>query len=181
MTLVNITSLVFSILTILGQVFVLFLLVYFIVMRQKSSDKILKFVSDKAIIYSLIVSMLATLGSLWYSEVLGFEPCKLCWFQRIFMYSQALIFIVAILKKDKNVFYYSFILSVFGGAIALYHYLLQLGLVPGTSCGVVGYSVSCAKKFVLQFGYITIPMMTLTAFLMIILFGIISKFSKSSN
>ena len=114
-------------------------------------------------------------GSLIYSDVIGYEPCKLCWFQRIFMYPQVFLLALALWKKDKNIIDYTALLSIFGAIIAGYHYLLQLGIAPDLSCGAVGYSVSCAQRFVMNFGYITLPLMAFTAFLMILTFFFIEK------
>ncbi|OGH88302.1 MAG: hypothetical protein A3J93_01955 [Candidatus Magasanikbacteria bacterium RIFOXYC2_FULL_42_28] len=114
---------------------------------------------------ALVAVTIATLGSLFYSEIAGYEPCKLCWAQRIFMYPQVILLITAFAKKRAGAMLaYTLPLSVIGGLIAIYHYLLQLGVVSGVACGVVGYSVSCAQKFVLTYGYITIPLMAVTAF-----------------
>lgn len=122
--------------------------------------------------FAFTVSLIATLGSLFYSEVLGFEPCKLCWFQRILMYPQSVLYLVAYLSKKKDVFFYTLPLSVIGVVIASYHYLLQRGMSPLTPCGTVGYSVSCSTTFVMEYGYITIPMQSLTAFMILTALGV---------
>src|SRR3989338_2054283 len=114
--------------------------------------------------------LLATLGSLTYSEVLGYAPCKLCWIQRIFMYPQVLILGLALFGKHKGsraLVDTSLVLSAIGAVVALYHYLMQLGIIPEGSCAAIGYSVSCAERFVLQFGYITIPLMAFSAYLLV--------------
>ena len=132
-------------------------------------EKVLRFFGDNAVLFALIVALIATSGSLFYSEIAGYEPCKLCWFQRIFMYPQVLLLGLALWKKEgKQIAPYSVLLSSIGALIAGYHYLLQLDLVPSLPCSAVGYSVSCSQRFVMQFGYITIPLMAFTAFLLII-------------
>ena len=118
------------------------------------------------------VALIATLGSLTYSDILGYEPCKLCWIQRIFMYPQVLILGMVLWGRHKGnraLLDTSLVMSAIGAVIALYHYFMQLGIVPEGSCAAVGYSVSCAKLFVLQLGYITIPLMAFSAFLLIAL------------
>ncbi|MBI1866561.1 MAG: disulfide bond formation protein B [Candidatus Staskawiczbacteria bacterium] len=139
------------------------------------------FFAEHAITFSFIVVVVATLGSLFYSEVAGYEPCKLCWFQRILMYPQVILLGMALLKKDKSIVPYSIVLSAFGSLIAGYHYLLQLGILPSINCSVIGYSISCSQRFVMGFGYITIPMMSLTVFLLIIIFMMASKLNRNSN
>lgn len=122
------------------------------------------------LVLGFIVSLSATLGSLFYSEIMGFAPCVLCWYQRIFMYSQVVLFATAWFAKDGRVAVYSLTLSIVGGAIAAYHYLMQLDLVSA-ACSVVGYSASCSEYFAMSYGYITIPMMALTAFALLIVLG----------
>jgi len=124
---------------------------------------------------ALIVSITATLGSLFFSEIMRYEPCKLCWLQRIFMYPLPLLFILALAKKDRFIRPYALLLSVVGGLLALYHYILQVGqmyfqeIESLINCSNVGYSPSCTSYFFLTFGYITIPMMSLSAFVLLIL------------
>ncbi|OGY68707.1 MAG: hypothetical protein A3B94_01990 [Candidatus Jacksonbacteria bacterium RIFCSPHIGHO2_02_FULL_43_10] len=118
------------------------------------------------------------LGSLFYSEIAGYEPCQLCWWQRILMYPQVILLGVAWLKEDQGIVLYSIALSSLGALIAGYNYLLQIGFVPSIGCSAVGYSINCSQRFVMQFGYITIPMMALTAFLLIISFMIVFKRSS---
>ncbi|KZM56182.1 disulfide formation protein [Geobacillus stearothermophilus] len=112
-------------------------------------------------------ALIATLGSLYFSEVLGFIPCDLCWFQRIFMYPQVIILGIAIARKDFAAARYSLALSLVGGMISLYHYALQK--IPffqdyAISCG----RVPCTGQYINWLGFITIPFLALTAFTMII-------------
>lgn len=174
----NLTPLVNQILgglTIIVQIGIIFLIVFLITKKPS----FVRFAANKAFTLAFIVAFAAMAGSLVYSEIIGYEPCKLCWFQRIFMYSQVFILGLALIKKDRAVADYSIILSIVGAIIAGYHYLLQRGAVPATSCSAVGYSVSCAEKFVMQYGYITIPMMALTAFVAIALLMLAYKKSVS--
>jgi len=107
----------------------------------------------------------ALLGSLILSEVEKFQPCMLCWWQRIFMYPIAFIMTVAILRRDKNAFYYVLPLSIIGMAIALYHSLLQWGVIRETvlDCSLNG-NVSCTDAQINWFGFITIPFMSFVSF-----------------
>lgn len=167
MTFVETVNKLLTFLTIFAQATIAFLIIARL-FPKKQKKKIQNFFKKNSLKYAFIVSLTATLGSLFYSEVAGYTPCKLCWFQRIFMYPQPILFLVSFWKKDKGIVKYVLALSIIGGVIALYHYLLQLGIVPGGACGVVGYSVSCSQRFVMEAGYITIPMMSLTAFAYII-------------
>lgn len=169
MTLTTTTNLILSSLTVIGQLMIIGFFLSLIVHRR-FADVLIHFFGKNSLIFAFIVALAATTGSLFYSEVIGFEPCRLCWFQRIFMYPQVVLLGLALLRRDHGIALYSITLSIIGAVIATYHYLLQIGVSPSLSCQAVGYSISCSSKFVLQFGYITIPMMALTAFLLIIFF-----------
>ena len=162
-----------SILTVLGQVAVIALVILLFLRKHESG--LVRFVARHALALAFLVALIATAGSLTYSDVIGYAPCKLCWFQRIFMYPQVILLGIALWKKDRAVINYALGLSIPGAFIAGYHYLLQLGVAPTLSCGAVGYSVSCAQRFVLNFGYITIPLMAFTAFALIIIFSLVQK------
>ncbi len=108
-------------------------------------------------------STIALIGSLSYSEIIGFPPCELCWIQRIFMYPQALLSFIAFIKKDKGIIPYLLGLSVFGLAVSFFHSLIHWGWNSSLlKCSSVG--APCAKVYVLEHGYITIPFMSFTIF-----------------
>lgn len=169
---INKIELLLPVLTIAGQLILVGGVILFILRKE---NFLLKLVQRKAFLFSFIVVLIATAGSLFYSEVAGFAPCKLCWFQRIFMYSQVVVLAVALLKNDRTIAVYNLALSSIGALVADYHYLIQIGAAPAVSCSVVGYSVSCSETFAPVFGYITIPLMALTAFLMVIFFSLVSN------
>jgi|SRR3989344_9507902 len=169
--LVSAVNQILSILTITAQILIAGLIA--IILLKK--DKVLDFIKKHSVLFSFIVAVIAVSGSLFYSEVAKFTPCKLCWFQRIFMYPEVILLGVALIKKSKDTAAFIIGLAVPGAIIAAYNYLLQLGVVPELSCSTVGYSVSCAQRFVMNFGYITIPMMALSAFTLIILLQLIQK------
>ncbi len=171
MNLAPVANNIFAVLTVIGQLMIA-TIIYGLLTKNK---KILRFFSAKVLLLSFGTALISTLGSLIYSDVIGYEPCRLCWYQRILMYPQTILFGMALLKKKDEIIDYGMILSLVGAAIAFYHYLMQLNIVPAGDCAAVGYSVSCTQRFVLQFGYITIPLMALTGFLMIFFFGLAHK------
>lgn len=177
MTLTEAVNLIFSTLTVAGQVIIILNLVVIFFFRKSGYAGI---VSGRVLFFSFVVALTAMTGSLIYSDVIGYEPCKLCWFQRIFMYPQVFLLALALWRKDRAIIDYAAFLSVFGAIIAGYHYLLQLEIAPDLSCGAVGYSVSCAQRFVMNFGYITLPLMALTAFLTILTFFLVDRKYKNS-
>src|SRR3989338_7068777 len=181
MNLVFVVNKIFAISTVIGQLIFIFLLAILIFGRKNVKLKPLtQFVFNQALVFSFIVAVAATFGSLFYSEIAGYEPCKLCWLQRIFMYPLSLIFLIALIKKDNRIFDYGLVLSIFGAAIAAFHYFSQITGISFLPCTAVGYSVSCSQRFVMEVGYITIPLMSFTAFALIIIFSLYRKnFSKS--
>lgn len=165
MTYIDVISKSLTILTVIAQIAIIVL----IISANKKSSKLNQFFVRNTLFFSFILALVSTLGSLFYSDIAGYEPCKLCWIQRIFMYPQTILLGMAAYKKDKGIIKYSIILSIIGALIALYHYLIQRGTITGVPCSAVGYSANCSQVFVMTFGYITIPLMALTAFLLMTL------------
>lgn len=113
-----------------------------------------------------IQALLATGGSLYYSEVLGYTPCELCWIQRIFMYPLVIIYGVALVKKDRKVAFSGVLLSGIGFCVSLYHYALQKYPPLQNSDGFCG-DVPCSLQYTNYFGFITIPFLAGIAFIVI--------------
>ena len=113
-----------------------------------------------------LVSATATLGSLYFSEILKLPPCVLCWYQRIFMYPIAFISAIGIYKKDKNSVVYILALSLVGLTVAIYHNLLYYGILP-ESIQPCTLGVSCTTRQLDLLGFISIPLMSLAAFVLI--------------
>lgn len=172
----DIVNLALSSLTLLAQIAIAYLAVVLLIRKNNHPllGKPFRWIERHGFAFMLIVAIVAMLGSLTYSDILGYEPCKLCWYQRICMYPLVPLFLIALWKKEKMILPYSFVLAFIGGLIALYHYIVQLGIVAAP-CSVSGYSVSCAKVFTMRFGYITIPMMALSAFVLILIMIFIIK------
>ncbi|OVE74587.1 hypothetical protein BVX95_02020 [archaeon D22] len=133
------------------------------------------FFTKNSLGFVFIISATATLGSLFFSEILGFLPCKLCWIQRIFMYPIAILSGVALYRKDINVKYYILPLAIIGSLFSIYHYFTQLFPAETGSIFCAIGEASCQTAYTFAYGYITIPMMALTAFILIIVFSLISK------
>ena len=139
--------------------------------------------STSAVAWNLLlicwfIAACATLGSLFMSEVMGFEPCVLCWFQRIFIYPLTIILLIALFPLDTNVVRYALPLAIIGWAFAVYHYLLYSGFIPESlqPCSETG--PSCSDVNLELFGFITIPMMSILAYSVIIGLLLIVKFRK---
>ena len=153
-----------------SQVFILLALVY--VFLPFNKNIVSRFFSKNGIALAFWVALLATVGSLFYSNYAGFEPCQLCWFQRIFMYSQVVILGLALIKKDNRIIDYSLALSIMGGLISVYHNYIYFKGLNSTVCTS---AESCITPYVTEFGYITIPIMALTGFGLMILLLVLKK------
>ncbi len=164
-------------LTIIGLALVL---LYFIFLACRKRF-LQGFVKKNGLKLALLVAVAATAGSLFFSEVAHYEPCRLCWYQRTMMYPLALMFSIAVWKKTSDVFKYALALSVVGAVIAAYHYGLQVyaKLTPGFTDACSATSVSCAAAPSWTFGFVTIPLMSLAAFVMIALICIAAMRAKT--
>lgn len=120
---------------------------------------------------NFLLALLAAAGSLYFSEVMKFPPCSLCWYQRICMYPLVVIFAVALLTDDDRHRRYSLPLIVIGLILAAYHNFLYFGwidqeIIPCTS------GISCSSKQLELFGFITIPLLAFAGFLgMLVVLG----------
>lgn len=106
--------------------------------------------------------------TLYYSEIVGYVPCGLCWLVRVFLYPQVILFALALYKKDRSIADYSLALSIPGALVALYTHYLQMGGASLVPCPASGVS-DCAKRLVFEFGYVTMPMMGLTLIALLII------------
>ncbi len=176
---------IFSILTVIADVIVVLAILTWIIRRfTKLSfvDPIIEWVQNYYLELLLIPPLLATLGSLYYSEIAGWAPCRLCWFQRIFMYPQVLLVLIAMYYKTKDVVQYLLPLTFIGMLISLRHYIEQIQaklapLDPLAPCDLTG--ISCAKTYTFHFGYITLPMMAFSAFALVMVILVIIRSKKS--
>ena len=114
------------------------------------------------------VSLTATLGSLFFSEVLNYPPCVLCWYQRIFMYPLVLIFLVGLFPLQRSVIKFTLPLASMGWLISLYHNLLYYKIIPEAS-GPCLKGISCTTVFFNWFGFITIPLLSFISFSFILI------------
>ncbi len=160
--------------TVMAQIFIVIFAIIFLLSRLDENNKpikqIIQFFTDNALSFAFLVSVVTTLGSLYFSEIAHFVPCKLCWFQRIFMYPQVLLLGVASIKNDFGIKKYIIPLSIIGLVIAIYQYVLQMSPIPLPCTDEIA---SCAAKEFVEFGYITIPMMSLISFLLILMFMVL--------
>ncbi len=118
------------------------------------------------IIIAWIQSIVATIGSLYFSDILGYAPCVLCWYQRICMYPLVFLLAIGYIRKDTKLYTYTLPLVLLGWMIALYHCLLYYKILPA-SIETCKFGISCTTKYIEYFGFITIPLLSFTAFTVI--------------
>jgi disulfide bond formation protein DsbB len=134
---------------------------------NKKIERLKIFLQKYGAYLAFLVALTAMLGSLYFSEVAGFVPCTFCWYQRILMYPLTIITLVGIIEQDEFLFNYVLPLSIIGIGFSSYHYLLQLGIFGLSNGCTIG--IPCNLRYVNYFGFITIPFMALTAFILITL------------
>ncbi|MGB0452467.1 MAG: disulfide oxidoreductase [Bacteriovoracaceae bacterium] len=110
-----------------------------------------------------LIAVIATLGSLFFSEVMEFPPCALCWYQRIAMYPLVILFFVGSSKDPRITFSFTAPFVAIGWLTALYHNLLHYEIVP-EKASPCREGISCATVYIDWFGFITIPMLSFIAF-----------------
>lgn len=171
---------IISTLILLGNVFFVLILIAFVARASHLGKKFLSLVKRYSYHLTFILSFGGVVGSLIYSEFVGFEPCILCWYQRIFLYSIAILTLVALIKKEKVLNVYLLSLAIPGAIIGFYQYAVtMLGAPSLTPCTAVGGG--CSLTYFVNFGYITIPFMAFSTFALITLIVFVDKFSKNNN
>jgi hypothetical protein len=130
----------------------------FVVLWIKKSPHIEKVYKHfPAIVLVLFVS--SAIGSFIYEYGFGYEPCLLCWYQRIAIFGIAILSFTGDIRANKTLQKQVLIFSTLGILVALLHNYTDI--VPNTM-DICGAGPSCLKRYIHEFGYITIPMMSLT-------------------
>ncbi|WP_270165476.1 disulfide oxidoreductase [Paenibacillus sp. SYP-B4298] len=121
-----------------------------------------------------LVALVATFGSLYFSEILGFIPCEYCWYQRILMYPLSIILGIAAFFDEHTVRKYVLPLSIIGMCVSTFHYMLQKipGLAEIKPCT---QGVPCSAQYINWLGFITIPFLALIAFTLITLILVLTR------
>ncbi len=140
------------------------------VIHRRSPDSTAGYLFDdlrrNALWLALAVAVFTTLGSLYLSEIAHFVPCPLCWYQRICMYPLAVALLVGGLRRDREVWAYVLPPAVIGAAFAIYH--TQLQAFPAQSHLFCVINDPCTVRYIWEFGFVSIPFMSLAAFSFII-------------
>jgi disulfide bond formation protein DsbB len=130
---------------------------------------------------AFVVAAVATGGSLFYSEVAGFIPCEFCWFQRMLMYPLSILTLLIAARGDNRAARYLLPLPVVGAGTSIYHILIERGVVEEPHACTVNNPGGCGTNWIFNhsFGYLTIPELALTAFLLLIGFLVLASTGES--
>jgi len=154
--------------TIFLQIVILLIAINFIFNRSRE-NKILLFFKKNTFYFGFLISLGSVVLSLFYSEIVGFPPCELCWIQRIFLYPQLILFTMELYKKDRSIIDFSLVFAILGSIVSIYHIFVESGIAEGPACAdPLNGGVSCAVRYIYEFGYVTMPIMALTLSLFII-------------
>ncbi|OOE10675.1 disulfide oxidoreductase [Fictibacillus arsenicus] len=122
--------------------------------------------TNKPLLIAWLASVIATLGSLFFSEVLHFVPCTFCWYQRILMYPMVILLGIAFYHRDLSINRYILPLSILGAFVSGYHYALQK--IPALKAfETCSSGVPCSGLYINWLGFITIPLLALIGFIII--------------
>lgn len=136
--------------------------------------KLFSWVEKNAFSIIFAQSLVGMLGSLYFSEIMNIQPCILCWYQRIALYPIVLISAMAIWFSDTKAYRYILGLASIGGVIGVYHNLLAYRIIPQTfeRCR---FGVPCTEQYINWFGFITIPLLSLVAYVVIIICAVLIR------
>ena len=132
----------------------------------------------KLVFGAWIIASCATLGALFFGEVMQLPPCLLCWYQRIFMFPLALILPLGLAPFDRNIVRYTLPLAVIGWLIAIFHQMLVAGWVP-KGLEPCARGVPCSKTVIDFFDFVTIPLLSIAAFSAIIVLLLLARMRSS--
>ena len=156
----------------IGLQLVIVLLIVNLLFLRKHTNRVLLFFKEYTFPLGFLVSLGAVLLSLFYSNIVGFPPCELCWIQRIFLYPQLVLFSMELYKKERSIVDFSIVFAIFGSLTSIYHVYIENGGNSSLGCAALAPTnvnvVSCATRYIYEFGYVTMPIMALTLSLFII-------------
>jgi disulfide bond formation protein DsbB len=168
---VEIVNKILSIGTIGLQIAIILISVNLIFFRHLNNSFLL-FFKKYTFFFGFLVAFGAVFISLFYSEIVGFPACELCWIQRIFLYPQLILFGMELYKRERSIVDFSIAFATLGSLVSMYHVYIENGGSSNLGCSALtpekANEVSCAIRYIYEFGYITMPIMALTLSLFII-------------
>lgn len=141
-------------------------------------SKLRTFLIEQGLSLAWVIATIATLGSLYFSEIMGYLPCTLCWYQRILMYPLVIVLGIATAKKDLKQTIYVLPITILGMGISSYHYAIEKTdwfEGGGKTCGII----PCDVEYINWLGFITIPFLALTAFTLITIILVSVRYAQN--
>jgi disulfide bond formation protein DsbB len=168
---VSTVTLLYGVAALVGVVILIWLGVMFVASRLSAPagygfERLRERFAPFALVGAFSVAFLAMLGSLYFSEIAHYTPCTLCWYQRIAMYPLVLLLGIAAWRRDLGIRLYAVPLATIGAVIAAYHYLLEW--FPTLDTGACTVGIPCTQVWFRQFGFVSLPLLALIAFLLVI-------------
>jgi disulfide bond formation protein DsbB len=151
--------------TLLSNVAFIVAVVMFLFFR-KQTGKLWQLLGERGTLFAFAFGLFSFVGAFVYSRITGFPACPLCWSQRIFL-GLALMTLGMGVYRNIRVTIPALVFTLCGAGVAVYQYVLQYLAVNGGGylpCPAVSFLPSCDKIYILEYGYITIPMMALSTF-----------------
>jgi len=135
---------------------------------------------------AFVVAAIETAGSLFYSQIANFQPCELCWFQRICMYPLSILTLLMAWKNDNRAARYLLPLPIVGACVSIYHMLIQYGAISEPPACFIGAPGGCGTNWIAShpdasFGYLSIPTLALTGFLLLIGFLVLASTGEADE
>jgi disulfide bond formation protein DsbB len=171
------TIVVLSVLGVIGQVLIVLLLLVGLLALfgvRGPLDWIRRLLWGYELWAAFVVAAIATGGSLFFSQIAHFPPCELCWFQRICMYPLSILLLLMAWAGDNRAARYLFPLPIVGACVSIYHLLIENAVIKEPNQCLQSAPGGCATKWINEFGYITIPTLALTGFLLLIGFLVLA-------
>jgi disulfide bond formation protein DsbB len=171
------TIVVLSVLGVIGQVLIVLLLLVGLLALfgvRGPLDRLRRLLWGYELWAAFVVAAIATGGSLFFSQIAGFPPCELCWFQRICMYPLSILLLLMAWYGDNRAARYLFPLPIVGACVSIYHLLIENKVITEPTACLASAPGGCAVKWIDEFGYITIPTLALTGFLLLIGFLVLA-------
>jgi disulfide bond formation protein DsbB len=165
------TIVVLSVLGVIGQVLIVLLLLVGLLALlgiRGPLDWIRRLLWGYELWAAFVVAAIATGGSLFFSQISHFPPCELCWYQRICMYPLSILLLLMAWFGDNRAARYLFPLPIVGACVSIYHLLIENRVIKEPTQCLVSAPGGCGTKWINEFGYITIPTLALTGFLLLI-------------
>ena len=142
-------------------------------------DSLARSVGPNAYAMAWFVAFLATAGSLYFSEVAGFEPCRLCWYQRIAMYPLVVVLAIAAARRERAGTYYAAAIALIGALVSAYHVTLEW--FPSLDSGACSATAPCTLIWFRMFGFISLPTLALSAFALILTLMVLRHASDGAD